>query len=240
MVTPTVKENRRIKFEELFNCFTYPPEEMQQNDSGIFPFDRHCDAIIGMFSKRWNPSAQAKDEYEAHFSTQNWKALTAEKQHGHSLSNCIVPGKPVFEAQPLITLSLPSQVSGSKKREKEEARAVLGELNEQWENRYDHKLTSAIPTVAPQYNLTERKSKSERNRQVKRQISQHIAHQLGENATISHLAEAESLSSYRRKRLSMSFMQQPVKKSFTITRKPNLEPRRSSDAATCTPKDKLV
>ena len=180
-----------------------------------------------MFSKRWNPSAQARISYEAQFSTQNWRALSIEIKQEHSLSSCIAcsrnhldlqqmfPGKPVFEAPRIITLSLPSQVHTSNKQEKEEARAVLGELNAQWENRYDHTLTSALPRVAPQYNLTEKRKKVEtkkRNRQEKRKISRHIAHQLGENATITHLAEAESLSSYRRKRLSMSFEQRPVKK----------------------------
>ena len=71
---------------------------------------------------------------------------------------------------------------------------MLGELNTLWENRYNHTLTGALPRVAPQFDLT------------KKEMS-------GENVTITHLAEEESLSSYRRKQLSMSFEQRPVKKA---------------------------
>ena len=173
MLTTTLKENRRAEFQRLFNCLKFPADEMKQNAKGSYPFDRHCEAIITMFSKRWNPSAQARISYEAQFSTQNWRALSIEIKQEHSLSSCIAcsrnhldlqqmfPGKPVFEATRIITLSLPSQVHTSNKQEKEEA-----ELNAQWENRYDHTLTSALPRVAPQYNLTEKRKKLKQKKET--------------------------------------------------------------------------
>ena len=110
---------------------------MKQNASGVCPFDRHCEAIIAMFSKRWNPSAQVKVNYEA---TQNWRALTSEKQQEHSLSNCVAcsrnhlklqqtfPGKPVFEAQSIITLSLPNQTQISKKKGEGRSKSSTGRI----------------------------------------------------------------------------------------------------------------
>ena len=47
------------------------------------------------------------------------------------------------------------------KTERLEARVVLGELNNAWENRYDHALTSIIPSMVPQHNLIAKKTKAE-------------------------------------------------------------------------------
>lgn len=123
-----------------------------------------------------------------------------------------------------VNLTLPENVSISSKREKQEARIVLGELNNAWENWYAHTLTSVIPSMVPQHNLVSKKTKIEtkqRDRNIKKKISAHIAHQLGENATMTLLAEGESLSSYKRKRLSMSFEEGPVKKP--ISHSPTLD-----------------
>ena len=74
---------------------------------------------------------------------------------------------------------------------------------------------SIIPSMVPQHNLVSKKTKLEtkqRDRETKKKISAYITHQLGENATMILLAEGESLSSYKRKRLGMSFEEGPVKK----------------------------
>ena len=68
--------------------------------------------------------------------------------------------------------------------------------------------------MVPQHNLIS-KTKVEakrRDREVKKNISAHITHQLGENATMTLLAEGESLSSYKWKRSVMSSEKGPVKK----------------------------
>ena len=137
------------------------------------------------------------------------------KKKEHSLSSCVAcsrnrtdlqkafPGRPVYEAPTYLNIDLPENVTLSKKREKLEARVVLGELNNAWENRYDHSLSSIIPSVVPQHNLVTKKTKVEakrKDREVKKNnnISAHITHQLGENATLTLLAEGESISSYKR------------------------------------------
>ena len=181
---------------------------MAQNSRGEFLFDKHCDTILSMFAKKWVPTT-TRVAYETHFSLKNWKALSASEKEEHTLSSCVAcsrnskdlqkafPGKPIYEAQSYVNLTLPENVSISSKREKQEARIVLGKLNNAWENRYAHTLTSIIPSMVPQHNLVPKKTKIEtkqRDRNIKKKISAHITHQLGENATMTLLAEGESLS----------------------------------------------
>ena len=70
-----------------------------------YQFDYNCDAILDMFSKKWNP--MIRTDYEAFFSTENWKRLSVNRNK-HTLSHCTAcstnhmylqeafPGKPVF------------------------------------------------------------------------------------------------------------------------------------------------
>lgn len=53
---------------------------MIPNYKGESLFDKHCDAIMTMFSKKWNPNQQTKAAYEAQFSVENWKSLPTEKR----------------------------------------------------------------------------------------------------------------------------------------------------------------
>ena len=79
---------------------------------------------------------------------------------------------------------------------------MLGELNSQWETRYNHKITSVLPTMAPECNLARKRTRVEikrKDRQTKRKIATHVSEQMKENATLIHLAEGESLATYSRK-----------------------------------------
>ena len=171
-LTPTTNQHRKCEFQKLFSCFSHPYNETTQHSNGISPFDTHCAKVLTAFSKKWNPP-QARLDYEKQFSIENWKALTTEKQQEHSLSNCIAcsrnhmelqktfPAGPVYNSPSYIALSLPSITEGSKRSEKQEVRAVLGELNAQWESRYDHKITSVLPTMAPECNLARKQTRVE-------------------------------------------------------------------------------
>ena len=84
----------------------------------------------------------------------------------------------------------------------------MGDLNKQWEDRYGHSYSSVLTKLAPDANLTKKKTKLEQkqqNRNTKRKIVHHINQQLSENATLTVLAEAESMQAYRRKQNSISF-----------------------------------
>ena len=83
----------------------------------------------------------------------------------------------------------------------------MGDLNKQWEDRYGHSYSSVLAKLAPDANLTKKTKleQKQQNRNIKRKIVHHINQQLSENATLTVLAEAESMQAYRRKRNSMSF-----------------------------------
>ena len=101
----------------------------------------------------------------------------------------------MFQITSSITLSLPETSTHSRK-EKQEVRKVLGDLNNHWEECYGHSYSSVLPRLAPETNLTNKRTRVERkqeDRKMKRKIASHINQQLGENATLTVLAEAESL-----------------------------------------------
>jgi len=107
--------------------------------------------------------------------------------------------------------------------EKQEVRTVLRDLDNIWTEKYNHSFSSAIPSLAPSANLTTKLTKQEKkkkDRQTKRKISKHIGSQLSENATLTLLAEGDSLQSYNRKRLAMSFEkpESPAKRTKSHTR----------------------
>jgi hypothetical protein len=101
--------------------------------------------------------------------------------------------------------------------EKKLTRQVLGELNTLWEERFNHSFTAKLPRNAPGEKLANKISiteKKKKDRNQKRQIVKQISQHLKENTTMTVLAEAESTSSYRRKRLALCFEKpgQPNKK----------------------------
>ena len=92
--------------------------------------------------------------------------------------------------------------------ESEQARSVLAELNPIWQNRFSHAFTESIPRLLPESNLAQKKTKTELKKDErvrKRKIITHINDHFSTNTTMSVLAEAESLASYRRKRLAFSY-----------------------------------
>ena len=147
------------------------------------------------------------------FSISNWKALCTETKELHSLCNCnacynifpslqqTYPGKPVYE--PKVIVNIPSLA-----QERDVARQVLAELNPIWESRYAHSFAESIPRLVPECDLVNKKPKAEKHeddRRRKRKIVSNINNQLAQNATMTVLAEAESLASYGRKRLALSY-----------------------------------
>ena len=88
--------------------------------------------------------------------------------------------------------------------EKSLARNVLAELNPKWESKFSHTFTEALTTVVPEYAKKGKNTKKKRTKITKAkdcEINDHFS----KNATMSVLAEAESMASYSRKRLALSY-----------------------------------
>ena len=218
-VSDSDKATRSTTFQKFYSAFEIQPEFFVSDGSHNTTFDKNCESILNMFRKKWHPHTRRLD-YETTFSVASWKSLAEEKKREHTLSNCVscskefpelqmaFPGKPTYVAPTTSPVALPELQECSKKVERQEGRRILGELNQVWQERYDHTLTSAIPNIFPEGNLTAKKTKVEKKREgrnAKRMLVKHINSQLAENMTMTVLAEADSLASYNRKRHSMSF-----------------------------------
>lgn len=92
--------------------------------------------------------------------------------------------------------------------EREQAQRVLAELNPVWQNQFSRSFTESVPNILPECNLVQKKTKLElkkKDRVQKRKIIRHINDHFAKTTTMSVLAEAESLASYGRKRLALSY-----------------------------------
>ncbi len=210
---------RATKFKELFTSNHLPQGWYEPNGSPAKTFNTNCAAILTTFGKKWYPATR-RLEYEATFCITQWKQLTDEDRRKHTVSNCnacsagypllqeAFPGGPLHVAPKTSLVCLPEQQGCSRKAESVECRKVMSELNQEWCKRYDHSLTSTLPAIFPEGNLTHKKSKTEKkkdDRTRKRKVASFITARISENATITMLAEAESQASYNRKRHAMSF-----------------------------------
>ena len=72
-------------------------------------------------------------------------------------------------------------------------------------NIYNHPFTDALPRIAPIIHKPSAAEIKTKERRQKTKIVKYITKEMAKNATISVLAEGESLSAYSRKRLLMSF-----------------------------------
>jgi len=132
-------------------------------------FDRICDKILNIFSKKWHPPS-ARIEYQATFSTAKWNTLSDEDKSKHTLSSCkacyhehqrlqeLFPAKPIF-VLPIVTL--PDQHDTSRKAEKQLAKRLLMEIDMQWEDRYEHSFTDMLPQNVPDTNLMKKRREKE-------------------------------------------------------------------------------
>ena len=124
--------------------------------------------------------------------------------HMHETLQIAFPANPVYVAPKPSLVSLPAECSS----QKGVAGNVLAELNLQWSTQYNSTFTKYLPKVAPELNLVEKPSKTEKKREDRkrnRKLVNHINQQLGENAAMCMLSKGESLSAYNRKRMSMCF-----------------------------------
>ena len=219
------RKKRSEDFQSIFSASTYSlKEELFTVHSNSFSrFDHLCECTLNAFSKKWHPIQKCL-EYIETFSISKWNDLSASAKEHHTLANChacyhsyrslqlAYPNKPIFEPHTIVRL--PSVTT-----EKDQARSVLGELNQAWHERFSHTFTHSLPTVLPECNLTKRKTKAEvkkEDRVRKRKIVQHVNDHYSENMAMVVLAEAESLASYGRKRLALSY------------EKPNVPPKSKS------------
>ena len=75
------------------------------------------------------------------------------------------PGKLIF-IPPLPLVRLPETGGSSQKDEKDLARKVLTELNATWEGKFEHLFSVALPQYVPETQLSIKKSRAEKERQL--------------------------------------------------------------------------
>lgn len=170
-VTNAKVAERSRGFQELFTKFQFPANFFTNRENGRSIFDENCHTIMTFFSKKWNKLS--KSEYTSMFSTIKWKGMAEAEQLQHSLSYCnccsrnhqhlqpAFPGKPMYTAPPaFVTLS------GEQTCTKRAERSVLRELNQLWEEKYDHIFTNALPSLTPEEDLVEKKSKDREKKRI--------------------------------------------------------------------------
>ena len=93
--------------------------------------------------------------------------------------------------------------------QRDQAQKVLAHLNPIWQTRCSHLFIDSIPNVLPECNLVRIKNTNgtdEKNKYRKRKIVvKHINDTFSQQTSMLVLAEAESLASYGRKRLALSY-----------------------------------
>ncbi len=188
------RENRAKDFCQLFDRPTYALSanmfESKKTKQALF--DKNCDFICNSFSKKWRPQAK-RVEYTSVFSIEHWKAKSDAEKNEHTLSKCTAcfteyehlqkafPGKPMH-TPPTPMITLPDKPA----QEKELGRKVLEELNTKWEEKFEHPITTVLPKIMPEANLTRKEPKSHKkmqNRQQKRKFINEVNQRLAKNAT---------------------------------------------------------
>ena len=183
-----------------------------QHKSSCSRFDHLCKCTLTAFGKKWHPTSK-RLEYIETFSILKWKELPEKSKEHHSITNCnacyslylslqqAFPDKPIYEPGTPITLP-------TLNTEKEQAQKILADLNPVWQSHYSRTFTEAIPSVVPESNLVQKKTRIEqkkRDRTQKRNIVREINGHFRQQTSMLVLAEAESLAAYGRKRLALSY-----------------------------------
>ena len=80
------RSKRAQDFKQLFADaeYTFPEAYFDGGKTGS-PFDRDCNTILKIWSKKWHPP-ENRQKYECIFSVENWKALRHKGQH--TLARC--------------------------------------------------------------------------------------------------------------------------------------------------------
>ena len=207
----------------------YIPESRYFNiqDKRDTMFDRGCKHILKQFNKKWHPN-ESRCEYMATFSPESWKRLPLHKKQTHTLENCEgcqlyyanmqgrFPGTQVAcSSAQLIDSSahsasatMPMEPIKSKHVAQCTTRKALGVINEVSENVLGMPFSKAIVKYCPEEKVANKPNDTERKRQqrkVMRKCSRHLEKQMGDREALNVLAENQSLSSYKRMRISQSF-----------------------------------
>ena len=148
------RKERAEKFLKLFSSQTsIDKQDKFWDDSPSSKFNRQCDYVLEMFSKKWQPHS-ARAEYFQTFSISKWESLPILTKRCHTLSRCYecakehltmqtsFPGVPHFVPENLVKLTLPS--TGSAAKEVTVTRKVMAELNVSYETNFHHSFTESV------------------------------------------------------------------------------------------------
>ena len=225
------KENQREQFQAMFKpvsgYITDNTDFDTQEKKRETRFDRGCTYILKQFNKKWHPS-ESRSENTATFSPESWKCLPLDKRRTHTLENCEgcqldhanlqakFPGTQVAASSTQIIDSCAHIASAtmlaepitSKNVAQFAARKALSVINEVSESTLGMPFPKAIVTYCPEENVVNKPTDTERKRQqrkVMRKCTKHLEKQMGAREALNVLAENQSLSSYKRMRISQSF-----------------------------------
>ena len=223
------KLSRSKAFKRLFAVVPdYCPDKsyFEQREGRESYFDRNCKKVLQRFCQKWHPP-ESRCEYMATFSMENWKQLPLHLKRAHTMSNCQgcllmhediqskFPGYKCDDNAPvtkyLTTAKQQAQMLTESVKEdmvRVATRKALFELNSTSTKTIGCTFTEAIVHYCPAEKVQKKPTDTERKRaqrKMLRKCRDHLASQMGENDAITVLAENQSLSSYKRIRLSQSF-----------------------------------
>ncbi len=224
-------ETRENKFQQQFSSFSELDQSSifnKTNTQRTCLFNRHCNQVLSMFSKKWITTS-ARLDYLSSFSILAWEKLSELEKRKHSLSNCErcqqkynllqtkFPGKPVFENT--LCSAVSEIISSSTQKTKSKAvTSVLSPIDNAFKAKFGESFTTTVtkhcPKLGLQKKVTPNDTRNEK-RKLCRIIRDDMNEQLSDSTPISILAENQSLASYERQRLSQYFEQKTPKKIKT-------------------------
>ena len=229
------KQKRAEEFKQLFSaCPEYGfPDSYFDDDSNAHGslFNRDCDKILKIWSKRWNPT-ESRQQYEQVFSIEKWKTLT--NQQAHTLAKCkacqvlhyndqlAFPQGPYFEKPLIIRSTEELQSLGTKHG----TIKTLAEVNTAFSNIFNTTFTESVIQYGKQGiqkkpTALERKKK---RREIYRQCRDKENEALQRSTAIAVLTEDESIRAYQRKRKRQYFENTPSsKRAKTKSHSPNFD-----------------
>ena len=220
-------KGREEKFREQFQSALNLEESLfEKPHKHISLFNRRCDQVLNVFTKRWNP-ASSRSNYLTLFSVSTWKKLSQQEKNKHSLSECERYRQKYFELQcsfpskPLFKNDLCSEVGAvishtTQKSKKLAVDLVLTPLNNAFQAKFGETFATAVAKHSSVTGLQLKRSANEtreERRKICRTIRDDMSKQLTISTPLSILTENQSLATYKRQRLTQYYEQKPTKKT---------------------------
>lgn len=226
------KNKRSLEFQQLFaDCPSYglPESYFEDNTANGSLFNRDCDKLLKIWSKRWNPTSN-RQEYEQHFCIKKWKANPHRQQHTlakckacqamHYSVQCTFPQGPHF-VESLLSIDTEKLQDCGKR---EGTVRALSEVNIAFAQVFETSFTESLIKYGKE-NIQKKPSaleKKKKRREIYRQCRDKENEALKRSSAIAVLTEDESIRGYQRKRKRQYFdTTPPAKQAKTKSHSPD-------------------